>query len=81
MSYVRAWHGKVFSRGDQSYGHLFAVAQADVFAVASHLSADHSVEPSRDAVGPWCRDVEAHAAAHGVVMHAKGASQSSGDAA
>lgn len=65
-----AWHGTIFSMGDQSYSHLHAAAQAGHVELAVHLSMDHGVTASWDKVGSWCRDVEAHAAAHGVVTHA-----------
>jgi len=62
------WHGQVFSRGDQSYGHLAMVALQHHLDVAAHLREDHGIEPSDAEYGSWCRDVETHAAAHDVIV-------------
>ena len=60
------WHGQIFSRGDQAYSHLAMVALQHHLDLAEHLLNDHRMEPSSDDFGSWCRDVEIHAAAHGV---------------
>lgn len=65
-----SWHRTIFSRGDQAYSHLHKAAAAGHLELALHLDADHGVTPSAAEFGSWCRDVEAHAAAHGVTVRA-----------
>jgi len=63
-------HGPlIFSMGDQAYGHIAALALEDIRIQWEHLLRVHGIHKNYDEIGSWCRDVEAHARAHGVVLY------------
>lgn len=63
-------HGPdAYATGQASYAHLGHMTTYGIGPLASHLEADHHTTPDPGQTpGSWCRDVETHADAHGVVL-------------